>query len=191
MRLLVALLLVASPILAQTVTTPAGDVPSLRIQASVGTSRRAVEGSTYRKTMALRPKLIIEHATSRMQGVPALEATMVVVSMETRAKYVQRQNVYKVASAETLQIPAAAGGERREVNFQEKSLVYDADRDSTNVGGEVYKFFICGVRDPATRQLIYFNTSDAKLESICRANPAKREELLKMRAGATFPTDFN
>jgi hypothetical protein len=189
MRLLLIFLLLATTALGQVATQPVGDVPPLRVQASVGTSRRAVEGSSFRKTMQIRPKLVVEGA-SRLKAIPATEATMIVVSMETRAKYVQRQDVYKVASSETLPLPATPGGDRREFNFAETSLTFDADRDRSNVGGEVYKFFICGIRDVATKELVYFYTTDAKLESFCRANPAKREEYLKLRKGVSFPADY-
>lgn len=189
MRLFVIFLLLGASAWAQITTPKTGDFPSLRVQALVGTREHATGHTGYHKEMQITPKLIVEGA-SKLAPIPAAEATMVMISMDTRAKYVQHKDVLKVVSAETLPLPAAANGERREFSFAEPALTFDGDRDTSNVGGEVYKFFICGIRDPSTRSLIYFYTPDAQLANFCKAHPEKRDEFLSMRKDSNFPTQL-
>jgi hypothetical protein len=182
----VLLLLLTASAWAQITTPKMGDFPPLRVQALVGTREHATGHTGYHKEMEITPKLIVEGA-STMTSIPAAEAIMVVISMDTRAKYVEHREVCNVASSETVQLPAVPNGSRREFNFAELSLKFDGDRDSSNVGGEVYKTFICGIRDPTTRSLIYFYTPDVQMANFCKAHPEKRDELLSMQKGSNFP----
>ena len=189
MRFFVLLLLLGASAWAQITTPKTGDFPSLRVQALVGTREHATGHTGYHKEMQITPKLIVEGA-SKLAPIPAAEATMVLISMDTRAKYVEHKDILKVVSAETLPLPAAPNGERREFSFAEPALKFDGDRDTSNVGGEVYKFFICAIRDPSTRSLIYFYTPDVQLANFCKAHPDKRDEFLSMRKDSNFPTQL-
>ena len=81
-------------------------------------------------------------------------------------------------------------GGRREFNFAETSLKFDGDRDTSNVGGEVYKTFICGIRDPTTRSLIYFYSPGFQLANYGKAHPEKRDEFLSISKGSSLPNDL-
>ena len=189
MRISVLLFVLTASASAQITTSKIGDFPPLRVQALVGTREHATGHTGYHKEMQITPKLIVE-GTSTMAPIPAAEATMVVISMDTRAKYVEHKEICKVMSVETLQLPAVGMGGRREFNFAETSLKFDGDRDTSNVGGEVYKTFICGIRDPTTRSLIYFYSPDFQLANYCKAHPEKRDEFLSMSKGSNFPNDL-
>jgi hypothetical protein len=158
-------------------------------QALVGTREHATGHTGYHREMHIIPRLIVEGA-SKLAPIPAAEATMVLISMDTRTKYVEHKEIFKVVSAETLPLPAVPNGERREFSFAEPVLKFDGDRDTNNVGGEVYKFFICGIRNPSTRSLIYFYTPDVQLANFCKAHPEKRDEFLNMRKDSNFLTEL-
>jgi hypothetical protein len=189
MRFSILLFVLSTTLSAQITTSKMGDFPPLRVQALVGTREHATGTTGYHKEMQVTPKLIVE-GTSTMAPIPAAEATMIVISMDTRAKFVEHKEVCKVAFAETMQLPAVGMGARREFNFPESAFKFDGDRDTSNVGGEVYKTFVCGIRDPATRSLIYFYTPDVQLASFCKAHPEKRDEFLAMHKGSIFPTSL-
>src|SRR6266550_8410594 len=106
MRCWVLLLFITASASAQVTTSKMGDFPPLRVQAMVGTREHATGHTGYHKEMQITPKLIVE-GTSTMAPIPAAEATMIVINMDTRAKFVDHKEVCKVASAETIQIPAA------------------------------------------------------------------------------------
>ena len=163
--------------------------PPLRVQALVGTQQRRVTTSSYTKAMEISPRIIIEGA-ARLDPIPAAEATMLIITMDTRAKYVARREVLKVHTSETVQIPAGPNGERRQIDLAQSSVTYDSWRDKTNVGGAVYKYFIFGLRDPETKMLIDFQTNSPEVAAICKAAPEKREDYLKLATGATFSPDL-
>ena len=62
-----------------------GKIPELRVQAAAGTSQKRSGSSSYMKEQTSKPKCVIVGA-SQMSAIPALEATMVVVTMGTMAK---------------------------------------------------------------------------------------------------------
>ncbi|HEX8310964.1 MAG TPA: hypothetical protein VF614_06590 [Chthoniobacteraceae bacterium] len=163
--------------------------PPLRVQALVGTQQRRVDTSSYTKQMEISPRVIVEGA-GRMDPIPAAEATMLIITMDTRAKYVGRKELLKVHTSETVPVPPAANGERRQIDLAQSSVTYDSWRDKTNVGGAVYKYFIFGLRDPETKMLIDFQTNSSEVAAICKAAPEKREEYLKLATGATFSPDL-
>lgn len=155
----------------------------------MGTQQRAEKGSFYRKTMNIEPKMTIE-GPSRLVGVPAVEATMLIITMDTRAKYKENNEVFNVYTAETIQVPAAATGDRRQFEFSPSSVTFDAYRDNSNVGGEVYKYYVFGLRDVATKQIVDFKTNNPPLLTYIKAHPEKREEFLSLTKGSRFPTVF-
>lgn len=168
---------------------PPPRLPSLKVQTKVATKRDQQANSSYMQTMTISPQVIIEGAST--QPLPALEATMLIVTMDTEAKYRQRLEKYDVHARETVTIPAVERGERRTIEFKESRTSFDAWRDKTNVGGAVYKYFVFGLRDPASKMILHFETNNSQLERMIKTKPEKREEILKMAAGAEFPKDFN
>jgi hypothetical protein len=169
-----------------TTTAPVGKFPALNVQVTVGTQERGEKGSFYRKTMTILPKVTID-GPGRMIPIPAAEATMLIITMDTKAKYKDNKDVYKVHSAETVPVPEAKTGERRQFTFAESSVTFDGYRDSSNVGGDVYKYYIFGLRDPATKTIIDFKTNAVTLLALCKAQPEKREEFLNLAKGAKLP----
>ena len=183
-------LVLASSAFAQTpAPPPAAKFPTLRVQAGVGTSQKRMGNSSYRKEMTISPKATIEGA-SRLTPLPAMEATMLVVTMDTRAKYVAGQEAYSIHTRETKSLPEAPNGNARPVVFEESSVNFDSYRDASNLGGAVYKYFVFGITDPATRAIIDFQTNNTQLAALCKAHPEKREEFLGLNKGAKFPASF-
>lgn len=162
--------------------------PSLKLQAKVATKRDNVQGSFYVQTMTISPSTVVEGAST--QPIGAMEATMIIIAMDTKAKYVDRREVYGVYAAETIQIPAADRGEKREFDFKPSKTKYDAYRDTSNVGGAVYKWYIFGVRDAETKQLLHFETNCPALEKHTNAKPDSRDAFLKLATNAQFDTNF-
>ena len=166
-----------------------GKFPALNVQATVGTKQRAKDGSFYQKSMSVSPKMTIE-GVSRLSAIPAAEATFVIVTMNTRAKYAENKEAYHVHGRKTLPIPAATTGDKREFEFKDYSLTFDSYRDNSNIGGEVYKYFVFGLRDPETKELIDFRTNYPSLAAFCKAHPEKRDEFLGMAKGKAFPASL-
>ncbi len=187
-RSCLALLVLVSTTLAQA-PAPAAKYPALNIQVGVGTQQRAMPGSFYRKTMNIDPKFTIEGA-SRLVPLPAAEATMMIITMDTAAKYKAGDEVYKVHAVETIPVPEAPNGNRRQFQFGESTVTFDSYRDSSNVGGEVYKFYVFAMRDAATKELVDFKTNNQSLQTYVKTNPDKRAELLALTAGSKFPARF-
>jgi hypothetical protein len=161
--------------------------PPLKITPVVATQQRRL-GSSYLKEMEVQPRVTIA-GTSRLDAIPAAEATMIIVTMDTRAKYTEKREVYKVHTAETLPVPAGTG-EPRQFAFAPSSVTFDSWRDTTNVGGAVYKYYIFGVRDPESKAIIDFQTNNPGLAALCKSHPEKREEFLSLQKGADFPASI-
>lgn len=164
-------------------------LPSLKVQPKVATKRDQQANSSYMQTMTISPEVVIEGAST--QPLPALEATMLIVTMDTGAKYTQRLEKYDVHATETITIPAVDKGARRTIEFKDSRTSFDAWRDKTNVGGAVYKYFVFGLRDPASKMILHFETNNPQLDRMVKLKPEKREEILKMPKGSEFPKDFN
>lgn len=164
-------------------------LPSLKVQPKVATKRNQQANSSYMQTMTISPEVIIEGAST--QPLPALEATMLIVTMDTEAKYRQRLEKYDVHARETVTIPAVDKGARRTIEFKESRTSFDAWRDKTNVGGAVYKYFVFGLKDPVSNMILHFETNNPQLDRMVKLKPEKREEILKLAVGTEFPKDFN
>ena len=115
---------------------------------------------------------------------------MIVITMDTAAKYRGGIESYKVHTAQTLPIPAATNGEKRNFTFDSSTVTYDSWRDATNVGGQVYKYFIFGLRDAETKAIVDFQTNNSGLAALCKTDPAKREEFLTLTVGSKLPPSF-
>jgi hypothetical protein len=139
--------------------------------------------------MDIKPKVTIA-GLNRTAPLPAAEATLMIITMDTRAKYVGRAEDYKVNETETVPIPAAETGAQRALTFTGATVSFDSYRDSSNVGGEVYKYYILGVRDPETGEVANFETNNTQLAAYVKAHPEKRAEILKFAKGAKFPSQF-
>ena len=120
----------------------------------------------------------------------AMKATMIVIAMDTRAKYVDRQKVYKVLSAETIEIPDVERGSRRFFEFASSTTRFDSWRDASNVGGMVYKWFIFGLRDASTGKIMHFQTNCPSLLKHVGAKLEEQEKFLAIQKDAPFHTTF-
>ena len=190
MRTLLISLLLASSALAQ--TTPAAapaKFPTLNVQPTVATKQRNTANSSYKKDMTIEPKLTIE-GTSRMAPIPALDAIMVIVTMDTRAKYQAGADAFKVHTAQTVPLAEAKDGTRRAVEFDSSTVTFDTARDTSNLGGAIYKYYVFGLRDAQTKDIVDFQTNNASLATFCKAHPEKRAEFLGLTKGSKFPTEF-
>lgn len=186
--LLITLAFLAGSVLAQNTAPNVKErYPSLRVLTKVATKRSKVPGSSYRQIMVTTPSFTIESA--RTQPMAAARATCLIITMDTARKYRNREEVYKVATSETLNIPAVDKGERRDFEFAELTTQFDSERDYTNVGGDVYKYFIMAVFSDA-QEILYFETNNASLDAFLKKNPDQRLRYLSMKVGASFPSKF-
>lgn len=189
MRFLVFLLALGCTVLAQTPAPTAAKFPSTRSQVQIGTQERAKGTDFYHKNMHIQPKFTFEGASS-MIAIPAAEAQMIIITYDTRAKFVEHRDAYKVHTAETIPIPAIPNGARRTFSFAPSDVTFDGYRDNTNVGGEAYKYYIFALRDTATKTIVDFQTNCLDLANVCKTNPAKRDEVLGLTVGSKFPSSF-
>jgi hypothetical protein len=188
LRLPFIALLLTVPALAQPAPTPADAFPPVHVQVTVGTHRAQTAGSSYRKDMTITSQITIQGSGAK--PVPACEATLLIITMDTRAKYVNREEKLTVHSTETQQIPAAQNTSPRKFGFEDQQVTFDAWRDTTNVGGATYKYFVFGLRDPASGKIVDFQTNCPKLQNHIAAHPEEREQYLGLAKRADFSTDF-
>ncbi|MEY4483991.1 MAG: hypothetical protein RL693_1443 [Verrucomicrobiota bacterium] len=189
-RLLFLLALTVATLNAQTVVPPTlkDKFAQLKVQPMVPTKRDPVKKSYYRQTMTINPQVVIESAAT--QPIAAARATMLTITMDTREKYVNRKEKYNILSSETLPIPAADKGTKRNFEFKPSSVTYDAYRDASNVGGAVYKWFIFALRDEATKQILHFETNCASLTKHLAAHPEQREKYLSLPVESVFTEEY-
>jgi hypothetical protein len=159
--------------------------PSFSMQVKIGYKRRNDDATWYIKKIWITPSFSIE-GTSKLTGLPAAEACMILVTRDTREKYVNHVDKLTVAAAQTIPIPAAGSGDRREFSFQTLALSLDTAQDSSNVGGDEYKYYVFGLRDPETHQLIAFETDCAQLATNVTKAPEMREKMLALHPGDAF-----
>ncbi|OAI58129.1 hypothetical protein AYO49_01345 [Verrucomicrobiaceae bacterium SCGC AG-212-N21] len=187
------LLLLAIPLTAaysQTVVPPAlkDKYPQLRVTPKVATKRDEQRGTGYMEQMTINPTVTVESlATSKIADA---SATMIIITMDTREKYVSRREVFNVHTAETIPVPAADRGGKREFEFKSSKVRYDAYRDASNVGGAIYKWYIFGLRDAATKQLLHFETNNTQLTKHVTANPGDRDKFLSLAVKSEFSENF-
>ncbi len=163
--------------------------PDIRVQVKVAYQRRNTEGSSYRKDMKLNPSVVIE-GIRKMIALPEAEATLVLITHDTREKYVKHVEKMKIYATETISIPATGTGDRREFDFTPVGTTFDSARDFTNVGGSEYKYFIFGLLDPATKQIIDFESNSPQVMNYVAKHPEARQTFLLARKGAPFSEDF-
>jgi hypothetical protein len=165
-----------------------GSFPAVKVQVKIAYQRRNTEGSYYRKDMKLLPSFTIE-GVRKMDKIPAAEATLVIITHDTEAKYVNHMDKMQVYATETIPLPAGEG-ERREFSYKPVSTTFDSARDPSNVGGDEYRYYIFGLRDPATKKLIDFQTNSAKLEAHVAKHPETREAFLASGINSAFTEEF-
>lgn len=165
----------------------AKNYPSLRVQGKVATKRNKVPGSSYRQIMITTPSITIESAPT--QPMAAARTTCLIITMDTGKKYKQREEVYTVASNQTLDIPAVPKGQRREFEFDELRTEFDSERDYTNLGGDVYKYYVIAVF-AENQDILHFETNCPTLEKYVKSKPDERTRFLNLKKGENFPTKF-
>jgi len=161
--------------------------PSLHIQAKVGKRNSPLGGSSYMMTMTMTPEIVIESA--RTQPMATASATFLLVTMDTSAKYRHGEEELVIATTETQGIPAVSKGSRRNIEFKPLSSNYDSDRDSSNVGGQEYKYYIMAVFAD-DNQFLHFETNCPELSRHLQAHPDLRVKFLGMKPGEKFKTNF-
>lgn len=161
--------------------------PALRVLAKVGTKRNKQGDSSYMQTMTISPQVTIESAPT--QPMAAAEAVFLIITMDTAKKYRSRAEECKVATNETVVIPAVEKGSRRIFDFTDLKTQFDSWRDGSNVGGSVYKYFVMAVRAD-NKELLYFETNCAPLQAYLQKNPDQRERFLALKKKDNFPTTF-
>lgn len=189
MKYIVILLALGLSAVAQIPLPAVGKFPSTRVQVQIGNQEKAKGNDYFRKTQHIQPRFSFEGASS-MQPIPAAEAQMIIISYDTKAKFVENRDSFKVLSTETIPVPSAPNGAKRMLSFTPSDVIFDGYRDSSNIGGEAYKFYIFALRDTESKSLIAFETNCLALANICKTDPAKRTEILSLAKGAKFPTAY-
>ncbi len=163
--------------------------PPLRAQVAVGTKSRPMANSSYKKDMDINPQLKLS-GVSALDPIPAVDAVMLIICQDTKAKFVQHQDRFVIHATETITVPAAADGKVREIDFEKSTVSFDAWRDASNVGGFTYKYYLFALRDPETKKIIDFQTNDPQLPAYLISHPEKKEEFINLGKGKEFPTSF-
>jgi hypothetical protein len=189
MRFFVLLLAIGSTLFAQTSVPASGKFPATRVQVQIGVQERAKGGDSFRKAMHIQPRFTFE-GSSGMVALPAAEAQMLVITYDTKAKFVENRDSFKVHTSETIPVPAVPNGARRQFSFTPSDVTFDGYRDNSNLGGEAYKYYVFALRDVESKAIIDFETNCLSLANLCKTNPAKRDEILKMNVGEKFPSTF-
>jgi len=163
--------------------------PPLAVQVKVALKRRNSKESYYETNAKLESSVVVEGA-AKLVPIPAAEACIVLITQDTRQKYVKHVEKLKVWATDTVSIPAAASGNRREFPFATVDLVYDLARDTTNAGGNEYKYYIFGLRDPESKQLLDFQSNCPSVMNYVARHPEARDALLSLRRDALFASEF-
>lgn len=159
--------------------------PPVQIQVVVGFKRVQSTDVWYEKKMTLQSGFTME-GNRRMAPLPATRASIVIITQNTREKYANGNEKLTIYSTETLDVPAAKNGERRSISFAPVKMRFDAWRDDSNVGGEEYKYYIFGLRDSTTGQIIHFKTNSPQIEAYATQHPDSREALLALKKDSPF-----
>jgi len=187
--ILVIVALCTTVAFSQTVPRELADkYPGLKVDVKVGTKRFQDERISYKKNMSITPSVLLESSSTRPMA--AANMTMLIITMDTKQKYVNRKDSYKVWAKETLAVPAVEKGGRRNFDFKPSMVSFDSWRDTSNFGGMVYKYYIFGMRDAETGKLLHFETNHSQLSSLVRGSPSKIDEFLALAEQADFPTDI-
>ena len=189
MRYIVFLLALGTTAFAQVSLPATGKFPATRVQVQIGVQEKAKGTDSYHKAQHIQPRFSFDGASS-MLPIPAAEAVMLIISYDTRAKFVENRDSYKVLSSETIPVPAVPGGARRQFSFAPSDVSFDGYRDSSNVGGEAYKYYIFALRDTESKSILDFETNCLPLANLCKTTPAKRDVMLNLAKGAKFPAAF-
>ena len=78
-------------------------------------------------------------------------------------------------------------GTRRTFEFVGMKSQFDGDRNATNVGGDVYKYYLMAVFAD-DKQLLYFETNCPALQKHLTAHPEERTKYLSLKPGEKFST---
>lgn len=163
--------------------------PPLNVQVKIARQQRNSDTTWYQKNVRITASAVIE-GVNKLAAIPAIEATVLLVTQDTRQKYVKREEKLTVHLTDRIAIPAANSGERREFAFQTLELTMDSARDTSNLGGNEYKYFVFGLRDAETGQFLDFQTNCPSLQTYVASHPEARATVLSARKNASFSTDF-
>jgi hypothetical protein len=163
--------------------------PPLDVQVTVRDSDRRQEDSSFMRHLWLTPTMTLEPG-DRLLPVPELEATIQVICAETQALYVERRKLYQVRVRDKLAVPAAANGERRNFEFKTFELEFDEDRNRSNVGGWIYRYWICTLRDPASGMVVLVKTNYDALQKHLEQFPGERDRYIALGVGGEMPAKF-
>jgi hypothetical protein len=164
-------------------------IPQLRVAAGVSTRRdQNARGISYMQSMIISPYVNLEGASTA--PLPALEATMMVIAMDTEAKYRDKVDQYNVLTREVLTVPAVDSGKLRKIEFKTTVTQFDAYRDASNLGGKVYKWYVFSLKDPASGQQLAFQTNCKELETAVRRGPDAMNKVMALGLNDLFPNTF-
>ncbi len=151
------------------------DFPELEVNVRIATRRRDV--SWYVEEMTISPKFTLEGRNS-FESLPAMEASVMVITMDMEMKYRYRQDAFFVEHVDTVEVPEAERGEKREFEFRACKVEYDVYRDTSNIGGRTYKYYLFVLQDPATGRVVHYETNYRDMETVLSVNPQKAAEYL-------------
>lgn len=163
--------------------------PPLVVQVKVARQQRNSENAWYKKDVRITPSVIVD-GVNKLTGIPPLEACILIVTQDTRQKYAKRKEKLRVHLVDKITIPAAPTGSRREFDFRALELTMDSARDASNLGGDEYKYFVFGLREVGSGQLVDFQTNCPSLQTYVAAHPEARDTVLSARVDAAFSEDF-
>jgi hypothetical protein len=162
------------------------------VRVNVAYHRKNNERIWYKKDVTLEGSIIVE-GLHKLAPLPAAEATLALIAQDTRQKYVKHVEKLAVCGTDTVAVLAATSGAKREFTFKTVALTLDTARDASNMGGKEYKYFVSGLRDPATQEIVDFQTNCPQLGSYIADHPEVREQFLAPKLNSPFsvPSDFD
>lgn len=162
--------------------------PKLIPQVAVRDKDARKSGSSYMRSLWLTPQLTLD-SDERLEPIAPLKATIQVICADTEALYARRKKEYAIRVKDTLEIPAAKNGDRRSFDFKTFKLEFDEDRDSSNTGGWIYRYWILTLRDPESNAVVQWKTNFGALEKHIEEWPEERDKYLNKGIGK-IPSKF-
>jgi len=164
--------------------------PKLDAQVTVRDKDRRQEGSRYMRDVWITPILSLV-SENKMEPLQEIEAVMFIICENTKSKYRTKKKEYQFKGKQKIKIPGVKkGGDQRTFEFDTIKLEFDEDRNRSNLGGWVYKYYLCMLTDPKTGDVITYRTNFDRLEALLETNPAKQKACLEMRVGDDISRGF-
>ena len=162
--------------------------PELTVQVTVRDSTPRQKGSFYLRFNFMTPRMSIEGP--RLEPIPAIKATVLTICAETKALYRDRQKVYAVKGRSTRTFEAVEAGDIRKRDFDTVKLQFDEDKNRTNVGGWIYKYWIAFLQEPESNRIIGFETNFVSLRKYLENNPAEIKTFLEKKVDEPIPSKY-